>query len=336
MWWMLILLTPLAYAQDDLSAIQKLDRELPEIDDYRESKEELEFSRQNRKYLPPTRPVSMERIVESGTQMVSISGGSPLRNLATNKDHMTTKQMYLKVFNREDEHGYKYIQGKDGTVLWRVNNRYVEPIKQELELYEPPLKYTPAPKNIVRSEFDKKLTLPPEVSFYAGMVNGAFMADLFNDSKASNGTSTQYGVHFFTEWKLPIKVGGVLHYEYSTYDLSNGNKINYSSLSLGPQLKSRDFEVFSWPIRLQTQFRVSPLARAAADTNDGAKNYKFNSADVMAGVEHPIKNGLGEFVLGLYVQAQWLNLKDQPDTVSVKASNKTNNSFGLSISQVFQ
>lgn len=332
MWWLVLLLTTSAYAQVDVSAIRKLDEELPTFDQYKESEEDININRQQRKFVPPVRVIPLEEITKSGTQMGSISAGVPILNLENNKNYKITKQIFVRYFNLEDENGFKYVQNKDGTVGWRILSRFVEPIKEELSLYVPPLKYTPAPDNIVRAEYDKKLSIPPEVTFLAGLVKADFMQDLFNDSKANSGTSNQYGIHFFTQWKLPVKAGGVIHYEKASYKLSDGGQIIYSSPSLGPQFKTKDFELFSSPVRLQTQFRVSPFARASSDN----VTYKFNSADFLTSIERPIKNRFGEFVLGLYYQVQWLNIKDQSGDVNLQASNKTNKSFGISFAQVFE
>ncbi len=330
-WPLLFIMVP-AFAQVDVSAIQKLSDELPTFDQFKESDEEININRQDRKFIPPVRVIPLEEIMKSGTQMGSINAGVPVRNLQDNKNYKLTKQTFVRYFNYEDENGFKYIQNKDGTVSWRILSRFVEPIKEELALYVPPLKYTPAPGNIVRAEYDKKLSIPPEFTLLAGIVRGDFMQDLFNDSKARSGTSNQYGIHFFTQWKLPIKAGAVLHYEKSLFKLSSGEQVIYSSPSFGPQFKTREFEVFDHPVRFQTQFRVSPFARASAEST----TYKFNSADLLTSIERPIKNRWGEFVLGLYFQSQWLNLKDQSGSVNVEASNKTNKSLGLSFAQVFE
>lgn len=331
MWWMLLLLTPVAFAQTEveLKAIQDLNEDLPTFSEQRSS-EETTVDRRSGKYLPPKQIVSMEKILASGTQMGAVTNGVPVRNLQENKDYILSRRTFVRYFNLEDENGFKYIQNKNGTVTWRILSNYVEPIKEELAMYEPPLKYTPAPDNIVRAEYDKKLSIPPEVSFYAGAAQGDYMADLFNDSEASSGVTTQYGLHFFTQWKLPIKAGAVLHYEQTSY---NGGKIKYSSPSIGPQFKTKDFEILGQPLRFQTQFRVSSLAKVLAEGN---VTYKFNSADLLSSVERPFKNSLGEFVVGVFYQAQWLNLKDQSGTVHLKASNETNKSIGLSLAQVFE
>jgi hypothetical protein len=244
--------------------------------------------------------------------------------------------MYVKYYGLEDENQFKYIIDKNGEVAWRVRSRYVEPIREELALYVRPVTYTPAPANLVRTAYDRKLTAPPEVSFFVGRAQGDYMSDLFEDRTARGGTSNQYGIHFFTQWNLPLKAGVVLHYERTSYNLQGGGRVLYSAPSLGPQLKTRDFDFFGKALRLQTHFRVSPFARATADTIYGSGSFKFNSTDVLASVEHPVKNRLGEFVFGLYFQSQWLNLRDQQMPVDVRASNQTNKSWGLSLAQVFQ
>src|SRR5690606_20519668 len=132
--------------------------------------------------------------------------------------------------------------------VWRIRDTHVEPIKQELALYEPPLTYTPAPENIVRADYDKKLNILPEFSFSSGLVVGDFMKDLFNDNKARSGISNQYGIHFFSDWKLPVKAGAVIRYERASYKLSNGSKVLYSSPSFGPQLKTKDFDLAGHPM----------------------------------------------------------------------------------------
>jgi len=333
--WLLLLLSMPAFSQVDLSAIQELDDELPNYQNYKQSDEEIEFQRQNRRYRPPHRIITQEEIFKSGTQQGAIQKGAKLTDLETNKSFRVTKPIYVEYYNLEDENGFKYVLNKSGIVKWRIPSELVEPIKQELDLYVPPHKYTPAPENIVRTEYDKKLSIPPEVSFYTGVVQGDFMKDLFNDNKAKSGISNQYGIHFFTNWKLPVKAGAVLHYEKSSYNLDNGGQVIYSAPSFGPQFKTRDFEILGNPLRLQAQFRVSPLATARADTVNGVVNVKFNSADLLVSLERPIENRFGQFVLGLYSQTQWLNLREQP-AVKVKASNETNKSIGISFAQVFQ
>lgn len=276
----------------------------------------------------------MDKILQSGTEMGALAPGAILQNVETNETFRVTKLIYLRYFRLQDEFGFKYLQNKDGTLAWKVSNQYVTSLKEDISLYEAPLRYFPA-GDVPKSIYDKGLSLPPEFSFYAGYSRGDFIKDLFEDSSGS-GFSNQYGIHFFTNWKLPLKVGAVGHLEQTTYNLSNGGRVNYSSFSFGPQIKSRDFILWNHSIRLQVQFRVGPFAKANAETQFGQGTFKFNSSDLLTSIERPLKNQWGEFVFGFYFQNQWLNLKDQELAVSLKSSNETNKSMGFTLSQVFE
>lgn len=336
MFWLFLILASPAFGQAlDLSAVRALEEKLPEYGLKRAEASDLDKIRQERRYRPPTRIITFSEIKKSGTELGSVKKGAALKRLSDNQLYTLGKPIYLRSYRLPDEHGYKYLVNQDGTTTFKMKGEYIESIEPELVLYEPPHKYTPAPLNILKAEYDSKLSLKPELSFYTGFVQGNFMADLFNDPEARAGTTNQYGVHLFAEWDLPLKAGLVIHYEQSQYNLREGS-ISYSSLSFGPQLKTRDFHLGEFPLRFQTQFRISPLARASAETTNGTVDFKFNSADFLNSLEHPIKNSWGEFVIGVFFQTQWLNLKDQPEIVSVKASNELNKAIGINFSQVFQ
>lgn len=336
MYWLLLLLTPTAFAQVDVTAIQKLDEELPNYSDFQQTDEEIKFQRQRRRFLPPKRIISLEQIQKSEVGQGAIKTGSPIRRLDDNSSHKVFKDIYVRYYKLEDEDSYRYLLNKDGSVSWRIRSKYVEPIEEDLVLYEPPQRYTPAPKNIVRTVYDRKLSILPELSFYTGLVQGDYMADLFEDKKARSGLSNQYGLHFFTKWKIPVKAGAVLHYEKASYRLRGGGQVLYSAFSLGPQIKTRDFEIWGQPLRFQMHFRISPFARAEAETIYGSGTFKFNSTDALLSIERPFKNFLGEFVLGLYTQSQWLNLREQRVLVNLKTATETNKSLGIVFAQVFE
>ena len=335
MWWLLLISS--AFAQDDvdLKAINDLEDSLPSAE-YVERADDTLQRKHTSRHRNPNKVTPLSAILESGIEHGHVQAGRYLVRLEDNKPVELTESFYGKFYRLPDERGFKYVQSNDGKCWYKIKSEYFNSVEPELALYEPPLKYTPAPTNIIKSDYDKKLNIRPELSFLVGSVQGNYMRDLFNDSKASSGVSNQYALHFATDWKLPIKAGVVLHYEKASYSLKGGGNINYSAFSFGPQFKTRDFEIMGNPLRFQTQFRVSPFAKAAAETVNGDVTFKFNSADLLAGIERPISNRFGEFVLGVFYQVQWLSLKDQPEIVSVNATNETNRSFGLSLSQVFE
>lgn len=326
MFWVLWFLVSSAIAQTEITDIQEFAKRIHK----KPVPKTIEIS--ERSNLDINRHYSIEEITESGTQLGAISAGAIAIDLETNKQFEVSRFMYVRFFNLQDEQGFRYIKNADGTVKWRIASEEVVQISEELSLYERPTNLTSIETNVPRHEYDKKLILRPEFSFYAGIVQGSYMKDLLNSSSAKNGTSLQYGVHAFTDWDLPIKAGAVFHYEKATYNLGNGTQVLYSSPSFGPQFKSKNFEFFDNPLRFQTQFRFGPFARANTEDVD----FKFNSADLMLSIERPIKNKLGEFVLGIYSQTQWLSLKDQTTAVSINPTNGTNRSFGISFSQVIE
>ena len=335
MWW-LLLFTFCAFAQDDihldLSAIHHLDDELPA---FKADSGEYEraYTDDKRNYKSPIKQVSMDEILQSGEGKGAISAGVNIVRIEDNKLFRLSRSTFTRFYRLQDEYGYKYLISKD-KVIYKIRGDYVNDTKQDVVLYEPPDIYTPAP-NIVLSTFDRNLRILPEAVFYTGLVNGNYFRDLFNDRQARSGQSFQYGAHAFTEWKWPVKVGAVFHYEKADYKLSRGGSIAYSSPSFGPMVKTRDF-FDEFPIRFQLQFRVSPMAQAYAQTRDGNGKFSFNSADLLTGAEHPFKNMFGEFCLGAFYQSQWLNLKKQNEAVQVRATNQRNDSFGITISQVFE
>ena len=334
---MLFLLLPLvAMAQEDidLTDVRKLEENLPTME-YIDSQSEVVQRRSESKYRPPDRTIPLKEIEKSGVAFGAVPEGKTLYHLNNGVHQITTKHFFVKFYRLEDEFGFKYLVSEDGTCLYKVRSMDVADIKEETALYVPPLRYTPAPVNMVKREFDKKLEFNPQFSFYAGFVNSRYMRDLFDDKEANTGISTQYGVHFSTDWDLPLNTGLVLHYEKANYNLTGGTA-SYSALSFGPQFMTREFNLFSEVWRLQTHFRISPFARVDAQSRGVSQTFKFNSADLLISLDHPIKNGWGEFLVSPFIQLQWLNLKDQTEAVSVKASNETNNTFGIALSQVFE
>ena len=335
MFWLLLSLSAFAQDELDLKAIKSLEAELP-VTEYSGRAEDFEQRRYSSRNQYPFKKTKLKSILASGTEHGHVKAGKYLIRIKDNQAIEVNESFYGKFYKLQDDQGFKYIHSNDGSCVYKLKTEFVNNVEQELALYVPPLKYTPAPTNIIRSDFDKKLKVLPEVTLLMGIVQGSYMKDLFNDNKAASGLTNQYGIHFATSWELPVKAGLVFHYEKSTYNLRGGGKIIYSAVSFGPQFKSKDFELWGEAFRLQTQFRVSPFARAAAETTQGNVDFKFNSADFMVAAEHPIKNSLGEFVLGLFFQTQWLNIKQQPEIVSINASNETNKSIGLSLAQVFE
>lgn len=280
--------------------------------------------------------VSIDEIKNSGVIRGHMKSGSTIIRLSDDKAFTTPKEIYVFRFALEDEHNFVYLKSNNNQIVYKVHSRNIEPIQQGFRLYEMPTSWSPAPENIIRTEYDKRLRMTPEAAVYVGYVQSGYVRDLFNDPKARAGAMNQYAFHYFTDWSLLFKIGGSLHYERSSFKLSGGGNVFYQAISIGPQFRTRDFEFFQTTWRLTTQIRVSPLGRMHGETTAGTVDFKFNVTDLMTTVEHPWSNGWGQFILGAFHQIQWLNMKDQPEIVSIRASNQTNQGLGLFLAQVFQ
>lgn len=338
MWLLFVLLPTFAMAQEpDLSGIRNLENQLPDFNRMSTAKsDEIPKVIGDNKYSPLVEVTNWEKIKNSGTAFGSVETGSHFVRLEDNLALKNQRSLFVRYYQLEDEQGYKYVINADGSTTYRIESRFIEPIGGELALYEPPLKYTPAPSNKLHHYYDKDLSMAPEIALYIGHIDGDFMRDLFNDKQARSGVSSQYALHYFTKWNLPVKVGAAVHYEQATYNLTGG-KMDYSSFSFGPQLKTKDLDVAEFLYRLQLQIRMGPWAKAQAELQEyGPVEIKFNSTDLMASLEHPMKNQWGEWLVGAYYQAQWLNIRDAEEIVSIRASNRLNNSFGLYLGQVFE
>jgi hypothetical protein len=337
MWW-LLLISLSVFAQDeslDLEAVEKLSETMP---DYQSEPPVIEFKEQTirpRKYVFPDDAVTMAQITTSGVGLGTIKAGSTIVRLEDDQKFAVPKNMNVQYYRLEDGKGFKYLVSK-GKSKYKVIGDLVIETNEESKLFEPPDQYTLAPKNVIAAEYDRKLFLAPEPIFYAGFVDGSYMKDLFNDDRARYGKTTQFGLRGIAKFNWPVQAGLVFSYERSTYDLRNDGRVIYTSPSIGPMFRTRNFSLLDFPFRFQTQIRYSPFARADIVFSEQKENLKFNSSDFLVSIEHPVKNGWGEFVLGTFFQAQWLNIKDQQVQTKVIANNQTNNSFGISLSQVFE
>ena len=336
MLWLLFSLTAFANEELDLKAVRNLEEAIKSQDYIEDDSEELDEKKSSNRYSSPGSTIRLGTILESGIEHGHIKAGSILIRLKDDVPVETTEPFYGKFYRLQDEFGFKYVQSNTGKCEYKIKSRFFNSIEPQLDLYVSPKKYTPAPKTISRAEYDTHFKFKPEVSFLAGIVQGQYMKDLFNDTKASTGLSTQYGLGFFADWKIPIKGGFGVNYEKTNYSLKGNGKVIYSSISFGPQFKTKEFNFGEYPIHFQTQFRVGPFSRVNAQTSNGNADFKFNSADLLLSAQHPIENQLGKFCVGVFFQSQWLNIKDQKEIVSVKSSNRTNKSFGLSFTQVFE
>lgn len=324
-------------AQDDidLSAIEELEQNLPDYKSEEIDDPSMQTRRaQERRYRPPRQIIRMSEIETSGIEYGSIRPGIPVTNVKTNKTKIISRPIFVKSYRQADENGFRYLINKGGETVFKVSVDHLDPLREETALYVPPTKYQPVlvRKNI--SDFDTKLRFVPEIGGGGDIVSSGFISDLLNDTKANSGYSSRVFANLYTDWNLPVKIGATIHFERSFYKVDAG-RAETSSLSFGPMAKTKNFSVINTPMRLMTQFRLGPFATMNYENQLGSGTFKFNTYAILAALEFPIKNFLGEFTFAPYYQQQWFNLKDQQEIVKLKSKSTSNSSVGLMISQAF-
>ncbi len=333
-----LLILPLhLVAQDeiDLSTIEELEQNLPDYKTSDTDDQSAQIRRaQERRYRPPRQIIHMSEIEVSGVEYGSIRPGIPVTNVKTNSTKIISRPIYVKSYRLPDENGFRYLINKDGETVFKVSVEHFDPIKEETTLYVPPTKYQPVlvHKNI--SDYDTKLRVVPEVGGGADIVSSSFVSDILNDSEANFGYSSRVFANIYTDWKLPVRVGATAHFERSFYKVSGG-KAETSAFSFGPLARSKNFSIGETEFRLMGQFRLSPFSSMNYENSIGSGTFKFTTYAVMAAIEFPIQNFIGEFTIAPYYQQQWFTLKDQQEIVKLESKTNSNASFGLMLSQAF-
>ncbi len=330
---MLIVLISLfvSNAEAQIKELYDLDVRTPIFLD--EKKEEREISYPKNKFEPINPSVGLEEILTSPEELGVIKAGTYVYHLDNSKKVLLDKDIYIRFHRRPDEQGFKYLVNKNGDIKYKVETNYIFSIAPETVMYEPPHSYTPAPKR-KKVFWDEKLKTNLELGLAVSMMKGDFLQDLLNLDAAPSGQLNHIGANYLADWSWPVKVGLGAYYQTGSFN-TDGGTTNFSSLSFGPIFKSKNFYPREIPVRLQAQVRYSPFAKMDVNISNGSTGFDFNTTDLLVGVEFPIQNKWGEFVISLFTHYQWLNLKNQDEIVNIESSNKPNQAIGLGISQVF-
>jgi len=326
-----------AYAEEDLSStIKEFEKKLPRFNIIDlESDETSTPIITKKRFDNPDQVVEWDKITNSGLARSSIKAGVPIVRLEDHKVLTVSKEIIVFHFNEGDENGFKYVITKDQSVKFKIDSRYLQNIKRELELNVPPSNYSEYDRESEKVFYDEKLSLNFETNIYAGYVQGNFFQDLLNQKENLSGQTTQIELGTTVKWKYIIRPGFVFNYDKTIYNLAENANGNYQSLSFGPIFKTQSLRYKKTNYVLDLQFRISPFSRFIINSSSDPKNFTFNSSDILFSTGFPTKNRFGEFTWGLFFYSQWLNFKNQSEYVNIRASNKSNIGWGIKLGQIF-
>ena len=201
MWWLLFV--PLTgFTQNDIefNEVRDLEKKIKSTQ-YSSFADDDERKTRKLRYKHPYQTVRLKQILLSGTEHGYVSAGRTLLRIKDNHPAELSESFYGKFYKLQDDMGYRYIENNNGDCEYKIKTEHFNSIELELALYEQPLKYTPAPKNKMRIEYDYNIKWRPEVAFLTGIVQGDYFVDLFNDKTAQNGLTTRCGFQIDSNWQ---------------------------------------------------------------------------------------------------------------------------------------
>ena len=202
------------------------------------------------------------------------------------------------------------------------------------KLYEPPKSYKEYKKDHSKIIESAPPTYYPEIIFSTGLTQANFTEDLLEDNRSKTTLYTRYGAAGFIDFKQKIKTGLTVQYERSLHYLKSHYRAQFSSLSIGPILRSKKFNQDHFPWQISTQMRWAPSSKLTTDREPSDK-YTMNIMAFQISIEHPVKNDWGEMIWGVGFQRQWINLRRQDSYVRLNSRSTNNDQFGLTLSQSF-
>lgn len=329
---LLCLLISSAQAQGltELRELSQLTKPSPIFSD---GKEPIKLRKNINKYDPVYQNVGLEEILSSPEELAVLKPGTYIYRLDNSQKLLLDKDIYIRFHRLPDEQGFKYLVNKNGDILFKARTEDIHSIAPETVMYEPPHSYTPAPER-EKILWDGKLKNNIELALAVSMMRADFLQDLLNLDSAPTGQMNHIGVNYLADWKWPVKVGLAAYYQRARYN-TDGGTTNFSSVSFGPVFKTKNFYPLEVPVRLQAQIRYSPFGKMDVNISRGSTGFDFNTTDLVVGIEFPLKNRWGEFVLSLFTHYQWMSLKNQEEIVNIESSSKPNQALGFGISQVF-
>lgn len=310
------------------------------------SKED-KFSKRKR-YQPPFRVISLEEITQSKIVTSYLSKGAIIipypPSLSKNQtisqknkspvNVIMEKSKYVRHYKKPDHQDYFYLLDSKVKVIGKVHKRFISKLSEVLKMHEPPISYQPVTHAHSQKQDDGNLKIHKGFSWQTGISKGDYIGDLLSKNQSQLGYLNQLGIFAMTSWRLPVFIGLSAYYENTNYqsDLSKNSKLQ--SFTFGPLVRTKVFNFKKTQLTFSSQIKIGPFTHLRS-SNSQIPTYRFYSTDLLNQIDIPFKNIFGQFSLGAFFQIQWLNIKNPPQETSLSSRLKTNKTFGLSLSQVF-
>lgn len=332
---MLIILSGTLFANENVSLknVQELKKRLPDYQ-WIDLMEEGESEYTSPRYYPPKKFTSYDEIKNSPIRQMIIKKRAQLVRMHDDKVFYLTKNALVNAHILIDEGDYLYLIDEKNQFFFKVSLNSALPVGDIVKIYEPPKLYKEFKKDTFTQIDNFSPRFYPELIVSTGVTQSVFTEDLLEDNRAKTTFYTRYGVAGFVDFQKKVKTGLTVQYERSLHYLKDHNRALFSSLSIGPIVRSPTFNQDDWPWQISAQMRWAPNSTLTTDTSSSTR-FVMNVTALQLAFEHPIKNDWGEMILGFGFQRQWINLRRQDSYVRLDSDNNQNDQYGFTLSQSF-
>ena len=265
--------------------------------------------------------VTLAEVTKSKLRLAFVPRGSELIKIKTNEAFYTTEDINVMAYSKPDHQNYRYVVDKKNNLKYKVQLRFLTPVKDVTTLYEPPSKFIRLKKKVSKKKFDTR-----PLSFYLGAkLQTALTTTGFTRTIVKNTTSLAPAIR--VEINTLINTQGRLKPALALqYETIKGSNFETQTISLGPEIKLNDlFRKFN----LAIQTRLSLFSDLNDLSREEARTITLTETSFLVGLEKKYKY----FTLGYSLQQKWISASTKGSGINFNLSNQTDSSFGIYISR---
>lgn len=274
--------------------------------------------------------IKLKDIVTSGTFTGVIRRGTTLVHLQTGKVHYNQKLLTVRAYRKSDYEGYKLLINKNGFSTYKVLSKDLNNIKEVTNLYEEPHRFEAVQNKVDYNLIDQKLKLEAQFNFHAGVTQSDFLNQI-SRVKSGIAQTVRYEGEVFGSFNFPVKVGLTTNYENTFANFAGGGRYQMNSLSLGPVIKTKNFQMGSGTYSALLQVRHAIFSKAQVESNIFSGDFTIAQTSVSLGLEKHFKTFMGNMIFGGNYQRQWLKPSSQNLAANIESESNITDSFVLSL-----
>jgi hypothetical protein len=279
--------------------------------------------------------VKLKDITGSKIILIALSKGTKIINFQSNDDILLRKNMVVNIYEVSDEFGYFYIKSKKNELKYKVHREDIHKLDRVTKMVDDPDTFTPEKPKKKHQYYDRNFYLTHQFSFDVAYTASESVQALLNERDALFGESTSYSYSLYSNWNYPFQSGLTCMWENTLFKRGAYTDLIRRSFQLGAIIKSEDI----WWRKRRFQFSLKVMTSLYSAFNatytGGDDRYDLSMTTFYIGVEHLWKNRIGDFVIGMALKRQWIDLEDPSQSANQTDVNGVDTSVGIYFAQGF-